>query len=114
LQQSIDVTTVPHHDPKLAITEEKFGDSYVKTFVKAPLSPFFSVYEWRVKGELDLTRQAAPYTLVSVVDGAGKITCDGATYEIKKGDHFILPFQIKAWQLTGDLQIIASEAGDQE
>ncbi|WP_261806032.1 mannose-6-phosphate isomerase, class I [Lapidilactobacillus luobeiensis] len=111
LKQSIDVTTVPSHDPELHITEKKYGDSYVKTFVQAPLSPFFSVYEWRVNGELALHRGAAPYTLVSVVAGSGSITCDGQTYDLKKGEHFILPFQIKEWQLNGDLQIIASEAG---
>ncbi|WP_461218728.1 mannose-6-phosphate isomerase, class I [Lapidilactobacillus salsurivasis] len=111
LKQSIDVTTVPSHDPELHITEQKYGDSYVKTFVQAPLSPFFSVYEWRVNGELTLHRGAAPYTLVSVVAGSGSITCDGQTYDLKKGEHFILPFQIKEWQLNGDLQIIASEAG---
>lgn len=111
LKQSIDVTTVPHVDPQLDIKEKKYGDSYVKTFVNAPLSPFFSVYEWSVNGELALERGTATYTLVSVVDGKGSITCDGQTYEISKGDHFILPFAIKSWQLNGKLQIIASEAG---
>jgi len=50
--------------------------------------------------------------LVSVLDGAGSITVDGKDYPLKKGVHFILPFNVKQWTLKGDLQIIASEPGE--
>lgn len=108
VQQSIDTTTVPFVAPKLAITSQQFGDSKVTTFVKAP---YFTVYEWQVKGELELTRQSAPYTLVSVLAGQGEITVDGQSYPLAKGQHCLLPFAVKKWQLSGDLQIIASEPG---
>jgi len=113
IQQSVDVTTVPHVDPELSIIQENQGASSVTTFVK---TPFFNVYEWQVEGVLKL-KQNALYTLVSVIDGAGKIiienpeTLQEDSYEISKGTHFILPNEIKAWRLEGELKIIASEPG---
>ncbi|MEL1196598.1 mannose-6-phosphate isomerase, class I, partial [Staphylococcus epidermidis] len=43
IQQSIDVTNVPHVDPKLDIKDQKVGDADVRTFVE---TDFFSVYRW--------------------------------------------------------------------
>ncbi|ANK59886.1 mannose-6-phosphate isomerase, class I [Loigolactobacillus backii] len=108
IQPSIDVTNVPFVAPKLDVQTKQVGTSTLTTYVKAP---YFSVYQWRVQGELALKRQTAPYTLASVIDGQGQLTVDGQTYPLSKGQHFILPFAVKQWQLSGDLQIIASEPG---
>ena len=48
------------------------------------------------------------YTLVSVLDGQGKLTVDGNEYPVEKGAHFILPSNIEKWNLSGQLEIIAS------
>jgi mannose-6-phosphate isomerase len=110
LQQSIDTTNVPHHDPDLNITTTQVGDATVTTYVQ---SPFFSVWQWRLtNGQATFNRGKAPYTLVSVLDGDGKITVDGQDYPLHKGVHFMLPYDVKQWTLSGDLQIIASEPGD--
>jgi mannose-6-phosphate isomerase len=63
-------------------------------------------------GQATFNRGKAPYTLVSVLDGDGKITVDGQDYPLHKGVHFMLPYDVKQWTLSGDLQIIASEPGD--
>lgn len=111
-QQSIEVTTVPHVDPKLDITTEHVGTGMIKKFVS---SPHFSVYEWRSRGgELRFTRGAAPYTLASVLNGRGELVVPGQDpYTLVKGMHFIIPFDIKQWEILGDVQIIASEPGEQ-
>ncbi|BDR55539.1 mannose-6-phosphate isomerase [Xylocopilactobacillus apis] len=109
LQQSIDVTTVPSTDPKLEIKTEQKGASTFTSYIEPPVSPFFSVWQWRIKDEQEITHQNAPYTLVSVIDGKGTLKADGKEYSISKSDHFIIPAQIKSWKLDGDLQIIASE-----
>lgn len=107
IQQSIDVTTVPHHDPQLAIKETHVTGSTITEYVK---TPFFSVYEWQVAGQLTCHKQA-PYTLVSVLNGTGAIIIDDCRYELTKGMHFILPDAIQEWTLEGELQLIASEPG---
>ncbi len=110
IQQSVDVTTIPHKDPELAIKEIYQGNSSVTTFVS---TPFFTVYEWNVAGILNLKAQA-PYTLVSVIAGAGNLIVDKQKYEIAKGTHFILPNEVTEWQLEGKMQIIASEPGNEK
>ncbi|KRK71741.1 mannose-6-phosphate isomerase [Lacticaseibacillus nasuensis JCM 17158] len=113
LQQSIDVTTVPSVDPKLDITSEKVDDATITTYVTAPISPFFSVYGIALAGQLHQTA-SAPYTLVSVLDGAGTFSADGQDYPVKKGTHFLIPNQIKDWQFSGKMQIIESTPGETE
>ncbi|BDR59315.1 mannose-6-phosphate isomerase, class I [Xylocopilactobacillus apicola] len=109
LQQSIDVTTVPNVDPKLNVKEQQRGASTFTTYIEAPISPFFSVWQWRIKDRQKLTHQRAPYTLASVIEGKGSLSVDGKDYPIQKGVHFIIPAQVSTWELAGDLQIIASE-----
>jgi len=112
LQQSIDVTTVPHVDPKLDIKTAHVQDATITTFVQPPLSPFFSVFKIELQGHL--TQQAAaPYTLVSVLNGEGTLEADGQQYAIKRGMDFILPNQIKSWQFSGNLEMIVSTPGQE-
>ncbi|KRN28341.1 mannose-6-phosphate isomerase, class I [Lactobacillus selangorensis] len=112
IDQSLDTITVPAVDPDLHINTRKDGkNATVTTFIEPPVSPHFSVYQWKLDdGTLSLRRGDAPYTLVSVIDGTGALhLSDGTTYQLKKGVHFILPYQIKEWTLTGTMNIIASE-----
>lgn len=114
IQQSVEVTTVPHVDPELHIVQHNQGNSSVTEYVR---TPFFNVFEWQVDGLLNLT-QGGLYTLVSVIDGSGKLIIDNPetvnsadSYDLSKGTHFILPNQIKKWRLEGQMQLIASEPG---
>ncbi|AEV94942.1 mannose-6-phosphate isomerase, class I [Pediococcus claussenii] len=111
LQQSIDVTTVPHTDPKLDITESKVGDAIVTTFVQPPISKYFTVQKVVLKNGTASFKNDDPYRLFSVLDGEGKITVEGTTYPLKKGQHFILPSQVKEYSLDGTLSIIVSAPG---
>src|SRR5699024_5338601 len=51
IQQSIDVTTVPARTPELSVSEVKQGASAVVTYLQ---TDFFNVYEWQVRGALEL------------------------------------------------------------
>lgn len=113
IQQSIDVAMIPHHDPKPEIKEQQFGESSVTQFVH---TPFFTVYQWKVAGILNL-KATAPYTLATVLSGKGKLEILNdkglvdSSYPLEKGMHFILPNEIKAWRLSGELDLIASTPG---
>ena len=86
------------------VKTEKFADAEITTLVK---SDFFDVYKWQIHGDHEFTK-VADYTLVSVLDGQGKLTIDGNEYPVEKGAHFILPSNIEKWNLSGQLEIIAS------
>lgn len=92
----------------MQVKEERQGTSSIVTYLK---TPFFNVYEWQVSGKLSLKAQA-PYTLMTVIDGAGKLVIDGKEYEMEAGSSCIIPAGIKEWQLLGAMNLIASEPGN--
>lgn len=109
LQQSIDVTTVPNQEIKASNETIEIPNATVTTFVE---NEFFNVYEWKINGVATLKKQA-PYTLVSVLDGEGELFIDDARmYALKKGMHFILPNDLKAWSIDGTIQMIVSTPGE--
>ena len=52
--------------------------------------------------------KTADYSLFSVLDGQGSLLVDGQEYPIAKGVHFILPSDVQAWEIKGELELIVS------
>lgn len=83
VKQSIDVTTVPASNSteqnfKVETLEDATRTEYVK-------SEFFTVLKYEINGSICIPNDA-PFQLVSVIDGEGKLEGKDA----KKGDHFII------------------------
>lgn len=114
LKQALDTITVPFQMPQLNQTVQQFGASSITTYVKPPVSPYFAVWGLQVQHDaLSLQHQLGAYTLCSVIAGTGQLVIAGKTYELRLGDHFIVPAPIDTWQFQGEnLQVIASEAID--
>lgn len=104
IEQSIDVTTIPHKDTQPDIETQTFEHGVQKTLIS---NEFFTVFEWQIEGPMSFEREGL-YTLVSVVEGEGSLIVDETIYNIEKGDHFLLPNEIDSWTLDGDLHLIAS------
>lgn len=104
IEQSIDVTTVPHEENTPMPSTKKDDDSLITTLVT---NEFFTVFDWQINNETNLNQEGL-YTLASVIDGEGQLIIGEESYPVTKGDHFILPNEIKNWTLTGKLQLIAS------
>lgn len=107
IQQSIDVTTVPAITPQIQMKEVRKGNSSIVTYLE---TEFFNVYEWDIKGITSFKKQA-PYTLATVIDGAGELVVNEKNYPLTKGASFILPNDVTEWTVQGELSIIASEPG---
>ena len=107
IQQSIDVTTVPAITPQIQMKEVRKGNSSIVTYLE---TEFFNVYEWDIKGITSFKKQA-PYTLATVIDGAGELVVNEKIYTLTKGASFILPNDVTEWTVQGELSIIASEPG---
>lgn len=104
LEKSIDVLNIGAPANSRPVTVK--ADDLMSTLLVA--SNFFAVYKWEVSGKVNIEKTAA-YSLVSVLAGRGVLTVDGETYPIAKGDHFILPSDVKAWTFEGqDLEMIVS------
>ena len=66
---------------------------------------YFEVYEYKIEGISEFEREK-PYLLYSVVDGSGEIIIEDKSYEIEKGDFFILTNDVKKFDFKGDLSLV--------
>ena len=105
IQDSINVSKIPHTDPDLDIKESIFGKSKVVEYVK---NNFFTVYKYKSVGSLRLNLEDI-YYLMTVIDGCGQVKVGKKTYKLKKADSFIVPQDIRDIEFKGDLEIIASK-----
>ena len=104
IEKSIDVTTVPHTDASTSPTTTQVGEATVTAFVQGE---YFSVYKWEVAGAASFT-QDKPFLIGSVLDGEGELVTEAGTFNLTKGDHFILPANMGAYEVNGHAQLIVS------
>lgn len=107
LRQSIEVTTI---GKPLNTTPATLKLTHLTTTVLVS-NRFFTVYKWDITGLVEMA-QTAPYLLVSVLDGQGTLQLEETVYTLKKGDHFILPNDVKVWSFDGILSLIASHVNE--
>lgn len=103
LEKSIDVLNIGEPANSRPVTTKV--DDLKSTLLVA--SDFFTVYKWEISGKADFEK-TADYSLFSVLDGQGSLKVDGQDYDIAKGSHFILPSDVQAWEIKGNLELIVS------
>ena len=103
LEKSIDVLTIGEPANSRPVTTKV--DDLKSTLLVS--SDFFAVYKWEISGKADFEK-TADYSLFSVLDGQGSLLVDNQEYPIAKGSHFILPSDVEAWQIKGNLELIVS------
>ncbi|ENH95949.1 mannose-6-phosphate isomerase [Gracilibacillus halophilus YIM-C55.5] len=104
LEQAKEVTTVPHETPQLNQTERVKEGFIEKKLVE---EAYFSVYHWTLNGSIEQTR-TEDFLQVSVIQGEATVIVDEVTYNIEKGDHFIIPATISQFSLQGKAEFIVS------
>lgn len=68
---------------------------------------YFTVYHWQLDGSVNM-QMDADFLQVSVINGSGEIHVNGNSFPIEKGVHFILPYGVRAYKLSGDAEMIVS------
>lgn len=104
IDQSIAVSTIPHQMTNVSPETTVVAGASITKYVEAK---YFTVYKYEVNGDAQF-QQHAPFLLVSVIAGEGTLYVEGETFELQKGDHFILPAQVEAYELSGKLDLIVS------
>ncbi len=105
LQKSLDVIKVP---AKRAEDSVLFaGDIPKNQLYQLYHCNYYKIFKLDVEGEVWL-EQNEPFLLLSVLEGTGSID----SYKIKKGDHFIIPYQYGSFQIKGEISLIVSTVGD--
>ncbi len=106
LDRAKQVTTVPHQPAEVEQVVEKIDGLTKKRLVE---ENYFTVEHWTIEGYAAL-QMDKDFLQVSVIDGSGEIGIDGTTYELKKGTHFVLPYGLKNYHLSGNAKFIVSWA----
>lgn len=101
IDKGIEATIMPHRDYKIVRNHEELESGFKERLVDGE---YFSVERLYVDGELTFNHYDDKFKIISVLDGKGSI--DGK--EIKKGDHFILPYNYGPCTLTGTLELITT------
>lgn len=105
IRQSMDVTTVPAEAVEHTIwSTDGLPENRLNKLYSCG---YYEVFKMDVRGGA-LFEQSHPFLLMSVVEGCGKLD----SFDIKKGDHFILPCGAGEIGLTGEMTIIASTVGE--
>ncbi|WP_050616379.1 mannose-6-phosphate isomerase, class I [Bacillus testis] len=104
LDKSKDVITVPFTPAHLSYEKKQIEDAAITTFVN---NEFFSVAKWEIKGQASF-KQTNPFLLCSMIEGEGTLCHNGQEYNIKKGDHFLLPADFGPFTLKGEIELIVS------
>ncbi|WEV37676.1 mannose-6-phosphate isomerase, class I [Lactobacillus sp. ESL0677] len=112
-QKSIDVTTVPHVDPKIDVKVTSEQGATIKTLVEPPLSPHFYLWQIDLDGQWQTSLNGHPYLLVSVIKGAGQLQVGAQAYTLKVGTNFIIPNQMKDFSFIGKMKMVMSAPAKQ-
>ena len=104
VDKSIAVTTVPHIEANSTYNTESTDSFNRTTFVN---NEFFSVHKLEVFGKCSFSHDK-PFSLYSVLDGNGTFTTSTSSFELTKGDNFIIPSDLDEFTLDGNIEIIYS------
>ncbi|WP_226670640.1 mannose-6-phosphate isomerase, class I [Metabacillus litoralis] len=104
LESAIEVINVPHKLIAYEQEEIKHSGFTSKLLVK---EEYFTVLLWSIDGSVKKELNA-DFLQVSVISGEGEIIIGDDKYPILMGDHFILPFPVKAYELKGTAKLIVS------
>lgn len=100
LDKSIDVIKCPYCDTLIKPVNKHLAHGEAWQLVNCEC---YTVERLEINGLNEFT-QSHPFLIVSVIDGEGRLNDE----IIKKGDHFILPYQFGNYTLDGDMEVITS------
>ena len=104
IEQSINVTTVPHQLAATTPLVKQQGNMEITKFVTCD---YFTVEKWVLDGQ-STREQDQAFLLCSVIEGDGSLQKDGKEFTFQKGDHFILPYKFGEFELAGKAELIVS------
>ena len=104
LEKAIDVTTVPQVYVPTKPEQLSENGIIITTLVS---NQFFTVQKWDITDCTTLPAHAK-YTICSVIAGEGVLQIGAHSYDLTKGDHFILPVNFGEYTLKGEFTIIIS------
>ncbi|MBA4601112.1 mannose-6-phosphate isomerase, class I [Thermoactinomyces sp. AMNI-1] len=104
IDKALDVITVPHRENPVRPRTFARDGANITTFVE---SKWFTVEKWEINATVRISRLHS-FQLASVIGGEGHLKTALKTYPLSKGEHFILPYQMGKFEISGNLTMILS------
>ena len=104
IEKTKDVTKVPFEKVTTSPREEKLEGATVTYLAD---EKYFSVFKVEVEGRVSLEKTRTG-NLFTVLNGSGSVEIDGSSYDVKKGDSFILTTDCRTYTLKGKMFLIGS------
>lgn len=92
LEQTPQIKNIENNSPKVRVVQ----------------SEFFMTDKINVKTCFQEEISGQSFLAFNVIEGAGKLKLQNQTYEITKGDSFILPANAKQYELQGEMELLES------
>ena len=100
LEKSIDVIKCPYCEATIEPIRYSLAHGSAQQLIDCKC---YTVERLMVDGINEFT-QSHPFEIVSVINGEGRLN----NQQVKKGDHFILPFEFGKYTLDGSMEVIIS------
>ncbi|WP_078378843.1 mannose-6-phosphate isomerase, class I [Sutcliffiella halmapala] len=104
IEKSIAVSTIPHENVNVAPKVKELEGATVTNYVE---EEYFTVYKWNVQANFK-AEQNKHFLIASVIEGEGELLTTGGSYQLQKGDHFILPSGIGEFEVKGNIEVVVS------
>lgn len=104
LEKAKEVTTVPHQSSEFPRIRENEEGLTSETLIK---DKYFTVYHWILDGTVT-QELLVDFLQVNVIEGKASIKVEDQSFNIQKGDHFIIPHSVQSFQLLGNAEFIVS------
>jgi mannose-6-phosphate isomerase len=104
LEKALEVSTIPHQGAQTQTSHASIDGVDITTFVE---SEYFTVLKLDIEGQAIIPMER-DFLIMSVIDGTGSLKTDGETYQLNKGNHFIVPHGSADLHFTGNMRIIVS------
>src|SRR5699024_6559021 len=104
LDRANQVTSVPHELTQSEGTVKKENGLHIEKLIEAQS---FSVYHWHLDGEVSRELRE-DFLQVSLNDGEASIRVREKSFQIQKGQHFIIPYGVKSYELEGKVELVVS------
>ncbi len=92
LEQNPQIKNIPSNSSKVSVVESKF----------------FTTNKINVKLKFQEEISGQSFLAFNVIEGKGKLKIQNQTYEITKGDSFIIPANAKQYELQGEIELLQS------
>ncbi len=105
IDKALDVINFNFNNELISSEAKYEGKNSIKKLVK---SQYFCTDEIKIQDQYKSSTNGSTFISVMVIEGCGKIACEGASEDVVPGDTLLLPASLGDYSIEGNLKILTS------